>query len=532
MSRVNLDYFSAVLSFETAGAPAASAGTDRAADTFGQLLQRAQSEANSHTDHAKAARTAERDRPSESADAPAERSRPSQEEQTSAAKKHGEEESTAPQRADDSREAEEAVVESGDPGEDDGNRDHSDAENETEDPLAVVVAAQIQPEPNPALVDELILSGEVASFIVTDAAREASGPSPSAAGAEPSIVSLLTDSLANPAASPAEGAPAAVGQLAGELAGETGEPTEVPSPAAPKAEAAEEASAAALFSAETKIASPGADASVDGKPASAEAAAATATATDDSSAENGRPRDKTKGNGSQAQDDPHTQIAWEVASPSASPDETAPTLKPDPTAGLLDGKTDDADAGGDMATTHRTDGEARPSGVEANAGRSATASQGTGAGDSTVGQVDRVRFVQRVARAFESAASDGGSLRLRLSPPELGALRLELTLRNGVMHAHVEAETSAARNLLLDNLPALRERLAEQNIKVEQFDVDLADQGTSNSWQQPYDRQDSEPRRADDEARLRERQKSSVENTTAARPAPRYGQGGGFDVTI
>jgi flagellar hook-length control protein FliK len=39
--------------------------------------------------------------------------------------------------------------------------------------------------------------------------------------------------------------------------------------------------------------------------------------------------------------------------------------------------------------------------------------------------------------------------------------------------ARVEAETPEARTILLENLPALRERLAEQGIKLERFDVDL-----------------------------------------------------------
>ncbi|MEE9603759.1 MAG: flagellar hook-length control protein FliK, partial [Thermoguttaceae bacterium] len=91
------------------------------------------------------------------------------------------------------------------------------------------------------------------------------------------------------------------------------------------------------------------------------------------------------------------------------------------------------------------------------------------------GQVDGARFVQRVARAFRAVGDRGGNVRLRLSPPELGSLRLDISVRNGAMTAKVEAETATARNLLLDNLPALRERLAEQNIKVEQFDVSLSD---------------------------------------------------------
>jgi flagellar hook-length control protein FliK len=90
-----------------------------------------------------------------------------------------------------------------------------------------------------------------------------------------------------------------------------------------------------------------------------------------------------------------------------------------------------------------------------------------------VHEVDRVRFVQRVARAFQAVDAQGGQVRLRLSPPELGSMRLEVTVRGGVLSARMETETHAARSLLLDHLPALRERLAEQNISVERFEVDL-----------------------------------------------------------
>lgn len=90
--------------------------------------------------------------------------------------------------------------------------------------------------------------------------------------------------------------------------------------------------------------------------------------------------------------------------------------------------------------------------------------------------VDRVRFVQRVARAFQALGQNRGAVRLRLHPPELGSLRVEVTVQRGVMTARLEAETTTARNLLLDNLPALRERLAQQDIRIQQFHVDLMDQ--------------------------------------------------------
>ena len=102
-------------------------------------------------------------------------------------------------------------------------------------------------------------------------------------------------------------------------------------------------------------------------------------------------------------------------------------------------------------------------------------------------EVQRVRFVQRVARAFQTIGDSGNPLRLRLSPPELGSLRLEITMNQGQMTARVEAETEAARTVLLDNLPALRERLAQQDIKIARFDVDLFGQ-TSGGLPQNQDR--------------------------------------------
>jgi flagellar hook-length control protein FliK len=88
-------------------------------------------------------------------------------------------------------------------------------------------------------------------------------------------------------------------------------------------------------------------------------------------------------------------------------------------------------------------------------------------------QVDPTRFVGRVAKAFHTALDRGGTLQLRLSPPELGALKLQLTVKDGILTAALETDNADARRILLDHLPALRERLAEQNIRVERFDVDV-----------------------------------------------------------
>ncbi len=120
--------------------------------------------------------------------------------------------------------------------------------------------------------------------------------------------------------------------------------------------------------------------------------------------------------------------------------------------------------------------------------------------------VDHVRFVQRVARAFHAARNGPGEIRLRLHPPELGHLRLEVRVEDGALQARMETETATAKSVLLDNLPALRERLAQQDIRLDRVNVDVMPQSDGGTGQRAAedarpDRQPAAPGRApqDDE---------------------------------
>jgi flagellar hook-length control protein FliK len=161
----------------------------------------------------------------------------------------------------------------------------------------------------------------------------------------------------------------------------------------------------------------------------------------------------------------------------------------------------------------------------------APAASATGQAAPSASQADRVRLVERVAAAFEAAGDQGGTVRLRLHPPELGAVKVEVNVRNGVMNAHLETETSAARSLLLDNLPALRDRLAQQQIKVERFDVDLAGQSSGGTPQDAHQqaRQQSQPYST---AKQNRPGGPQAAESAAALPAVRTAARGRFDVTI
>jgi flagellar hook-length control protein FliK len=145
----------------------------------------------------------------------------------------------------------------------------------------------------------------------------------------------------------------------------------------------------------------------------------------------------------------------------------------------------------------------------------------SGESDSTSNSpaIDKNRFVQRVEGALRAAQQRDGRIQVRLSPPELGNLRIELTVQNGVMHAKVEAETPAARNALLDNLPALRDRLAQQDIRVEKFEVDLRrDFNGSTGGGQTFDRPSGQPDSGRQEGRPRP-PAPRITTVAAARPA-------------
>jgi hypothetical protein len=141
------------------------------------------------------------------------------------------------------------------------------------------------------------------------------------------------------------------------------------------------------------------------------------------------------------------------------------------------------------------------------------------------GDVDQSRFVDRVARAFRAAENRQGVVKLRLHPPELGSLRIELRVQQGALTARLEAETAAAQSLLIDHAQILRDRLAEQGVRIERFDVNLLDQRTPSdqggTLEQHASRDGSAPRPV---RRPAPSSPSAGEPGTATRPIPSPGR--------
>ncbi len=149
---------------------------------------------------------------------------------------------------------------------------------------------------------------------------------------------------------------------------------------------------------------------------------------------------------------------------------------------------------------------------------------------SPLTDLEHARLVDRVARAFQAAEARGGTVTLRLHPPELGALRVELRVIEGALSARLEAETPAARTVLLDNVQMLHDRLAEQGVRIERFDVDLLDRrpsGDAPAFEQnsPHDQEARRQPSADSSGR-------ELREPDSIRPIPRAIATGQLNVIV
>ena len=82
-------------------------------------------------------------------------------------------------------------------------------------------------------------------------------------------------------------------------------------------------------------------------------------------------------------------------------------------------------------------------------------------------------FDQVVTRMAGSFNGESGRMTLRLHPAELGSLKLDLQVEGQTIRAHLQAQTTQVQEVLERNLPQLRQALAEQGLKIDQFQVNL-----------------------------------------------------------
>lgn len=116
---------------------------------------------------------------------------------------------------------------------------------------------------------------------------------------------------------------------------------------------------------------------------------------------------------------------------------------------------------------------------------------GSRATRESAGEAERTSFDKLVSSMRLRLGARNSSVRLRLEPPELGRIRVDVRMAGTVIRINVQTETEAARQMLSDRVGRLRASLQQHGIHVERFEVvtnlagdavdgALVDQGSPN----------------------------------------------------
>ena len=93
------------------------------------------------------------------------------------------------------------------------------------------------------------------------------------------------------------------------------------------------------------------------------------------------------------------------------------------------------------------------------------------------------RTMERVESALKEVAraKDGKTISVRLDPPDLGTVKIDVSLRDGALHARVVAETPQVTTLLKDKSHELLQIIRKLGLNVEKVTVAVSDQKESFS---------------------------------------------------
>lgn len=138
-------------------------------------------------------------------------------------------------------------------------------------------------------------------------------------------------------------------------------------------------------------------------------------------------------------------------------------------AEALRGERASASSEGREGLASRLDGAQNPSGNNASKAR----------GASSVRLVQGEQSVQRATVQIAKEASDGQrDVRIKLNPPHLGQMRVELQMSDNRVNAIIHLDNRAAAQQLGDQLQSLRQAFQDQNLDLEDVQVEVgSDQG-------------------------------------------------------
>ncbi|OQX20573.1 MAG: hypothetical protein BWK76_00725 [Desulfobulbaceae bacterium A2] len=107
---------------------------------------------------------------------------------------------------------------------------------------------------------------------------------------------------------------------------------------------------------------------------------------------------------------------------------------------------------------------------------------------STGFTVSEAHLLQQVLDRFAlNRRIESGSISLRLHPAELGELQLDVLVQRSTVQLQVTAQNPQVQELLEQNLPRLREALAQHGFSLDRMEVTLAENSQGELLQQGGD---------------------------------------------
>lgn len=135
--------------------------------------------------------------------------------------------------------------------------------------------------------------------------------------------------------------------------------------------------------------------------------------------------------------------------------------------------------------------------------------------------VDPEQLVERVAAGIRAAPPSGQQLKVKLYPPHLGQLQIEVNSNGGTVSVRMEVQNVAAQNALNDNLPLLREALVHQGTSIDRIDVQLVETNAEDGRSDLTDEQQQQSRQeTDDQQPNRDNEEPGTDKESETDPQP------------
>jgi len=129
-------------------------------------------------------------------------------------------------------------------------------------------------------------------------------------------------------------------------------------------------------------------------------------------------------------------------------------------------------------------------------------------------QLDQADFVDKVSSVLRVSNGTSRRLQVGLRPPELGPMTVEVALRDGVLTARLEVQTSVAQKAVLESMPLLRDALAQNGTVIDRIDVQLSDYSNEEEaagFTESHDQQSDEQEAPGQDQRDRDEQSENRE---------------------